>query len=795
MKESNFMKTKMKTPQIPTIVVVLGATGDLMGKKIVPSLFNLYRKNLLPEHFRLVGFARRDLTDRDLRDRAFEILAKRHKVKKSDLVVRNFLSLYSYQRGNFENKNDFESLAKTLQSIDESWGMCSNKLLYLAVPPRMYPEILNNVAATGLNKPCGGPDEGWTRVIVEKPFGSDERSAKALDGLLDKLFKEEQIYRIDHYLAKEMLQNILVFRFSNNLFESAWDKELIESIHVRLWESIGVEERGGFYDGVGALRDVGQNHLLQMLALVTMEKPASFSADGIRKERAKIIETLKTPSAGEVREGTFRAQYNGYRAIKGVATDSDTETYFKIKAALMHPRWQGVDITLESGKRMGKSLKEIEIVFRNNTPYKDSLTIHLEPKEGITVCFWSKKPGHRMELEKRELGFEFRRSGEHSQYTEEYEKLLFDCISDDQTLFVSSNEIKAMWRFTDPIIAGWKKGAVPLARYEPDASRIAQEAEIVDGAAVPIGMPKEIGVVGLGKMGAGLARQLNGKGWRVHVWNRTAEVTKNLEKEGLRGTSSIQELVSKLPSPKVVWLMVPAGKVVDEMIFGKEGVLQYLKKGDIIVDGGNSFFEDSIRRAEQLRKTGIRFVDVGVSGGPGGARNGASLMVGGDRKDFNYLEPLFYDLSLKDGYGYMGRHGAGHFVKMVHNGIEYGMMQALAEGFAVIRKSKLAPDLAEIAKVYGHGSVITSRLVDWLKTGYAEYGDDLKGVSGTVAHTGEGEWTVKTAKKLGVPVRVIEDSFKFRVQSEKNPSYIGQILSMLRSEFGGHPIKKGAKKR
>ena len=783
------MKTKAKAPQIPTIVVVLGATGDLMGKKIVPSLFNLYKKGLLPDRFHLVGFARRDLTDKDLRDRAFEILAKRHNVKKGDKVVRDFLSLYSYQRGNFENKKDFEGLAKALKAIDESWGMCSNKLLYLAVPPRMYPEILNNLAATGLNEPCGGPDEGWTRVIVEKPFGSDEKSAKALDGLLDKLFKEKQIYRIDHYLAKEMLQNILVFRFSNNLFESAWDKELIESIHIRLWESIGVEERGGFYDGVGALRDVGQNHLLQMLALIAMEKPASFSAEDIRRERARIIETLKTPSAGEVQRGTFRAQYNGYRTIKGVTTDSDTETYFKIKAALTHPRWQGVDITLESGKRMGKPLKEIEVVFRNDTPYKDSLTIHLEPKEGITVCFWSKKPGHRMELEKRTLGFEFRRSGEHSQYTEEYEKLLFDCISDDQTLFVSSGEIKAMWRFIDPIIAGWRRGTVPLMRYEPDSSRIAKEAEVVDGPAVLVGMPKEIGIVGLGKMGAALARQLHGKGWKVHVWNRTTEIARNMEKEGLIAASSIEELISKLPSPKVVWLMVPAGKTVDEMIFGSGGVLKYLKKGDVIVDGGNSFFEDSIMRAKKLQKAGIRFVDVGVSGGPGGARNGASLMVGGDRKDFDYLEPLFFDLSLKDGYGHMGRHGAGHFVKMVHNGIEYGMMQALAEGFAVIKKSKLAPDLQEIARVYGHGSVITSRLVDWLKSGFAEYGDDLRGVSGTVAHTGEGEWTVKTAKKLGVPVKVIKDSFDFRVQSEKRPSYIGQILSMLRNQFGGHSIQ------
>ncbi len=804
--------------RIPTIVVVMGATGDLMTKKITPALFGLFRKGALPAMFRVVGFARRDLTHNEFQERGREILENYYPREAHTKAARDFLGRYFYERGMFERKKDYERLKRALGKIDDEWGMCSNKIFYLAVPPRRYPEIANHLAATGLSKPCGGPDEGWTRVIVEKPFGSDEKSAKALDALLGKLFREEQIYRIDHYLAKEMLQNILTFRFANNLFETNWGGNLIERMHIKLLESIGVEDRGGFYDGVGALRDVGQNHLLQMLALVTMERPETFSASAIRAARARILETLEIPSAKDVRNNTFRAQYEGYRAIKGVASNSNTETYFKVRARLRAPRWRGVPITMESGKRMGKPLKEIEIVFRHPSPclcpegethYANSLVIHLEPKEGITIRFWSKKPGHTMELERRTFDFAFREKDAHSQYTEEYEKLLLDCIADDQTLFVSSEEIKAMWNFIDPIVAGWEKGAVPLVRYVPGSADISEHAEEAIRSRETSGRitTREIGVVGLGKMGSGIALQLVEKGWKIHAWNRTPEVTRRLAREGLHGVYSIKELVAALPAPRVVWLMVPSfakaangkpeEKPVDEMLFGKEGLARFLKQGDIVVDGGNSFFEDSVRRAARLKKLGIRFVDAGVSGGPWGARHGASIMVGGEKKDFEYLKPLLENLSVRGGYGYMGKSGAGHFVKMVHNGIEYGMMQSLAEGFSVIKKSKLVSDLREVARVYGNGSVITSRLVDWLQGGLAQYGTSLRGVSGSVAHTGEGEWTVKTAKKLKVQTPVIKDAFDFRVRSAAHPSYTGQILSMLRNQFGGHSLisESGKKKK
>jgi glucose-6-phosphate 1-dehydrogenase len=460
----------MDKPKIPTIIVVLGATGDLTAQKITPALFNLYRSGSLPRMFRVVGFARRDLQDNDFTAMAATNLIKRASAAEKR-ELNKFLSLFSYARGFFEKKSDYIRLRKRLDGIDRAWGMCSNKLFYLAVPPRLYPEILKNLAATGLNEPCGGPESGWTRVIVEKPFGSDLKSAKALDVLLGRLFAENQIYRIDHYLAKEMLQNILAFRFSNALFEANWGKDSIAEVNIRLWERLGVEGRGGFYDGVGALRDVGQNHLLQMLALVAMERPGDFTAKRVRAARLNLLRSLKTPTERDVKARTFRAQYDGYRDVAGVASDSETETYFRVGAEINDPKWRGVKFTLEAGKRLGKSLKEIEIISHGELGKRNTLTFHVEPKEGITIRFWAKRPGRTVELEERKLGFNFRKHGK-GKPAEDYEKLLWDCITDDQTLFVSSGEIKAMWKFVDPIIAGWQKGLVPLARYKPDSSKI-----------------------------------------------------------------------------------------------------------------------------------------------------------------------------------------------------------------------------------------------------------------------------------------------------------------------------------
>lgn len=771
----------MQNVNTPTNLVIFGATGDLVAKKVVPALFRLFAKNALPPQFRITGFSRRNLGNAKFRQRVAKIIPKPNK---------DFSSLFYYEQGVFENLKDYKALAKKLATVDEEWSACSNKLFYLAVPPKYYKNVFTNLAASNLTKPCS-PEEGWTRILVEKPFGKDLATSRQLDDLLGKLFKEIQIYRIDHYLAKEMLQNILTFRFSNNLFEQSWNNKRIERIEIRLLERIGVEDRGSFYDDIGALRDVGQNHLLQMLALTTMEQPPDFSADAIRKKRAEILTTLQIPTQAEVSAASFRAQYAGFRKIDGVKPDSQTETYFKLRAFLTAERWRGVPIFLESGKRLANPRKEIVLIFRHPSPclcppgrhYQNKVVIRLEPREAIQIDFWGKKPGLTMDIEKKSLDFFLRQKKQQTQYTEEYEKLLLDCIAGDQTLFISTREVKAMWKFIDPFVRSWHKNLVPLNFYRPDNKDILAVAEKEIGGPAAPKINKEIGIIGLGKMGTNIAKRLLDKDWRVVGYNRSRAATDELVKSGLDGAYSLAELSSQLTSPKLLWLMVPAGKAVDEVI-GK--LLPTLKRGDVIVDGGNSFYQDSVRREKLLKKRGIRSLDVGVSGGPAGARNGASLMVGGDKKLFAQLAPLFADLAVENGYEYMGSAGAGHFVKMVHNGIEYGMMQAIAEGFTLLKRAKYKLNLAKVASVYNHGSVVESRLIGWLKEAFQIYGESLDTVSGSAGHTGEGAWTVQVAKREKIKVRVIEEAMKFRIASAKNPSYTGRILSALRNRFGGH---------
>lgn len=791
----------------PTILVVFGATGDLMAKKIVPALFHLFRKDKLPNRFKVIGFARRELSNEEFQKSILQILSAHKDV--SVKTCEAFCKLFSYERGTFEDKKGYASLSAALKDIDAGWSMCSNKLFYLAVPPQFYENIFNHLASSGLTAPCS-KEEGWSRVIVEKPFGKNLKTAEHLDELLLALFKEAQIYRIDHYLAKEMVQNILAFRFSNNLFEKTWDKNSIEKVEIKLWERIGVEDRGSFYDGIGALRDVGQNHLLQIVALLTMDNPIDFASESIRTKRTEAIKNLIAPSKEEIKQFVFRAQYDGYREIKGVDPDSNTETYFKARVFLSNPRWDGVPFILESGKKLKEQIKEAVITFRHPTPclcpggsthYKNKLTIALEPEEKITLAFWSKKPGLDFGLEERDFSFLMRGREQKNQYTEEYEKLLYDCIVGDQTLFVTSGEVKAMWKYTDAITDAWQNNKVPLKTYPPasdqpivESSYINEHSAVMPGSlsaegGSASGGKKEIGIVGLGKMGGNIARRLTEKGWHVYGYNSTPETTKELEQEGLSGVYSLKELAQKLSSPRIVWLMVPAGKAVDEVIFGKNGLSQRLRNGDVIIDGGNSFYKDSVKRFAKLKKLGIRFIDAGVSGGPRGARYGASLMVGGEKEIADKLEPLFRDIAAENGYQFFEGAGAGHFVKMIHNGIEYGMMQSIAEGFAVLKEAKYKLDLSRVADVYNHGSVIESRLISWLKSAIGLHGEDLQDVSGSVGHTGEGAWTVKTAKELKVKTKVIEEALKFRIDSAKKPDYTGKVLSALREQFGGHKVK------
>ncbi len=777
---------------LPTIFVIYGATGDLIKKKIVPALFYLYEQKALPEKLQVIGYSRRDWTDERFRAHITDILKTYNPEIASSLKLQDFLGLFSYHQGHFDNLDDYTRLAEVLGNIDGMWRVCSNKLFYLSVPPEFYQTIFQNLKDSHLTDPCS-PEEGWTRVLVEKPFGYDLESARALDDLLVSLFREEQIYRIDHYLAKEILQNILAFRFANNLFERSWDNQSIERIDIRLLEKIGAEDRGAFYDSVGALRDVGQNHLLQMLALATMERPKDFSSDEIRAKRAELLADLAVLTTEQVKQQSFRAQYEGFRSIKGVAPDSQTETYFKLVTGLKSPRWMGVPVTLESGKRLGEPLKEIVVTFRHPHPclcppgdhHQNQVVFQLEPKEEIKISFLAKKPGLQMQMEERTFDFVLHKQQEKKQYVEEYAKLLIDAVQGDQTLFVSTAEVATMWRAVDSVIKSWEAGHVPLHTYKPDTKDITEEAVFTNTSEGDTSS-KQLAIIGLGKMGGSLARQLTEKGWDVVGYNRSPEDTKALEHEGITGAYSLEELVNKLSSPQVVWLMLPAGDAIDTII---DELVSQLQPGDTIIDAGNSFYKDSVSRGEKLAKQGIKFIDVGFSGGPAGARNGGCLMVGGTRADFKRLEPLFRDASLPGGYQFFEGVGAGHFVKMIHNGIEYGMMQAIAEGFEILKASDYDLNLIDVAKIYNNGSVIESRLTNWLQKAFELHGEELTDVSGSVKHTGEGAWTIETAKEMGIETKIIEGALEFRVLSEKNPSFTGKVLSALREQFGGHSIK------
>jgi len=296
----------------------------------------------------------------------------------------------------------------------------------------------------------------------------------------------------------------------------------------------------------------------------------------------------------------------------------------------------------------------------------------------------------------------------------------------------------------------------------------------------------KLGYIGLGKMGSNMVERLLERRYEVTVFDANKDAVMDISKHGASQASSLKSLISELIQPRLIWLMVPH-QAVETVL---QGLIPLLQEGDTVIDGGNSPYKDSMRRASELEKKGIGFLDAGVSGGPGGARNGACIMVGGNKDLFEKYEDLFKDLSAEKGYGYMGKSGAGHFVKMVHNGIEYGMMQSLAEGFAVLRASPFNLDLLNIAELYNHKTVIESRLVGWLKDAFAQYGEDLTDISGSVSQSGEGLWTVEAAKETGIPVPVIEGALNFRIQSQGKPSYTGRLISALRNQFGGHEVYK-----
>jgi len=476
----------------PLTIVVFGATGDLFQKKLIFALFNLYMGGFLPKQFKLIGFARRPLSHEDFRIYIKEIL----QTKSKDLArIDMFLTYAFYERGDMSLEQSFKDLSESLGRYDTDFGVCSNKMFYLAVPPILYKTILKHISASGLTMSCI-PDllsfvglrksqsfrapgtrqekQAWTRVLIEKPFGNNLIEARSLDTLLGKLFEENQIFRIDHYLAKETIQNILSFRFSNALFEPLWNRKFIEQIEIKFLESNVVGNRGSSYDDVGALRDVGQNHILQILALISMENPDRLESELIRTERARVLKKVRIYKGSKM----VRAQYEGYRQEKGVVSSSQTESYFRLALEVKNSRFRGVPFYIESGKALNESKVEVTIHFKapkefcvcpieHKEGHQNILTFSIQPNEAISLLFWAKAPGFNFGLEPQNLSFSQARDTIQRKIPDAYERVLYDAIIGDQTLFTNTAEVLAEWGIIMPVLNALKK--TPLKHYKQNS--------------------------------------------------------------------------------------------------------------------------------------------------------------------------------------------------------------------------------------------------------------------------------------------------------------------------------------
>jgi glucose-6-phosphate 1-dehydrogenase len=456
----------------PCTVVIFGASGDLTKRKLLPALYNLARQELLPDEFAVLAFARREVSTQDFRKRMGEDAA-RFAGEDFDISAWEWLaSRLHYEVGSFDEPDAFERLRKRLDEVSAEQGTGGNVLFYLATAPDYFGPVVAELERVGLTTEAGG----WRRVVVEKPFGRDLRSAEELNAQLRSALDERQIYRIDHYLGKETVQNLLVLRFSNGIFEPIWNRRYIDHVQITVAETLGVEGRGGYYDQAGALRDMVPNHIFQLISLVGMEPPISFDADAVRDEQSKVIRAIQPMTEEEVLTRTVRGQYGAgkvdghtltdYRAEERVAPDSGTESFVAMKLGIDNWRWMGVPVYLRVGKAMPRRVTEITVQFKRppfalfrETPIDslkpNELVINIQPDEGISLHFGAKLPGAAMGIGTVEMDFSYREHF-HREPATGYERLLFDAMLGDQTLFQREDMVVAGWRVVSPILDLWQ---------------------------------------------------------------------------------------------------------------------------------------------------------------------------------------------------------------------------------------------------------------------------------------------------------------------------------------------------
>jgi glucose-6-phosphate 1-dehydrogenase len=461
----------------PFAFVIFGASGDLSRRKLIPALYHLASLGYMPENYAILGMSRTAMTDDAFRNLTREALEE-HATEESDGLadLDRLLPFVHYQPGDTTNPASFAALKTKLDELDRQRGLRGNRLFYLAVAPELVEDIVEHLAASQL---LHHDKQSWIRVVFEKPFGRDLESARTLNEAIRRVLHENQIFRIDHYLGKETVQNILTFRLANSIFEPIFNRTHVHHIRITVAESIGMEHRrGAYYDTAGALRDIIQNHALQLLSLITLEPPAGFEAEAIRDEKVKVLRALPVMRVDEVAASTVRGQYRGYRVEEGVRPDSLTETYVALRTTIDNWRWSGVPVVIETGKRLQERLTEIQIDFRQPPlclfrefadcpPNPNSLVMRIQPNEGISLSFVCKQPGTGFAVQDVKMDFSYK-SAFDRRSPEAYERLLLDVLRGDPSLFTRSDEVEAAWRFISAIQDAWSKLPDPqFPNYEP----------------------------------------------------------------------------------------------------------------------------------------------------------------------------------------------------------------------------------------------------------------------------------------------------------------------------------------
>jgi len=476
----------------PCVVIIFGGTGDLTRRKLLPALFRLAQQRLIPAEFAILGTSRHPMTDEEYRSKMREALAEFSDEDGIDEAAWNsFAQGIFYVAGEFKDAESFNTIKSRLEEIDQQRKTQGNRIFYLATAPEFFGLIAEQLAAANLSR---SQDRAWTRIIVEKPFGHDLESARSLNNKLAQVFEERQIYRIDHYLGKETVQNLLVFRFANSIFEPLWNYQYIDHVQITNAEAIGVEGRGGYYEQAGALRDMMQNHVFQLVSLIAMDPPVSLNPNDIRDEKFRALQTVRTIIPEQVADNAVRGQYGpgqvlgqtvvGYREEPGVDPHSSTETFAAMVIRFDNWRWANVPFLLRSGKRLQKRVTEIAIYFKEvphrlfsdtDAPLEPNvLLIRIQPNEGITLRFGAKLPGQALRI--RWVNMDFRYGSSFGvKPPEAYERLLLDCILGDSTLYARRDMVERGWEIVTPILEAWKTPAVDFPNYEsgswgPDAS-------------------------------------------------------------------------------------------------------------------------------------------------------------------------------------------------------------------------------------------------------------------------------------------------------------------------------------